>query len=84
MKKRASVAKSALETSSASARPVDGLVDLVRRARHGRAAAIEVHEDHRELWVDVRFSLAPLEARSNFVTHLSCAAGRPALRRAVP
>jgi len=29
---------------------------------HARPATIDVHEDHRELWVDVRFSLATLEA----------------------
>ena len=28
---------------------------------HARAAAIDVHEEHHELWVDVRFSLAALE-----------------------
>jgi hypothetical protein len=29
---------------------------------HARPATIDVHEDHRELWVDVRFSLATLES----------------------
>ena len=29
---------------------------------HARVAAIDVHEEHHELWVDVRFSLAALEA----------------------
>ena len=35
---------------------------------HARPAAIDVHEDHRELWVDVRFSLATLEAMLGLAT----------------
>ena len=33
-----------------------------------RAAAIDVHEEHHELWVDVRFSLAALEKMLGLAT----------------
>jgi hypothetical protein len=59
----------AVPASRAAAKRVVELVDLVRR-RTGRPARVEAHEDRREAWIDVRFSLAEVERWLRLGRHL--------------